>query len=333
MSGAPFTAKDLRLQEIESTPEYRQLLTEIKGVSKIELHAHLGGAVSLEFCQKYSSADEYRELVDLIKNFKSGLDYKEGFKVFPKIAKILSTNQRIEEAAFDFCQQQYQDRVAVSELRTGLKRLDGTFEDYLQAVLRGLERGSKTYSVQVKLVLSLRRDTSSIDAKETVDLAIKYRSKGVCGLDISGDSTQGDGRGMFEELKKAKSQDLPITLHLGEHVLESPEQQMLELLTIQPDRVGHAVHLSGAARKWIEDRNIVVEACLRSAIGVQMIQKPIDHPALTMLREGHPVIFCSDDATLFGTLSEELALAGYLCSLSVQDIVHMQETTSMYAFS
>jgi isocitrate dehydrogenase len=57
------------------------------------------------------------------------------------IGKVLNSNQRIEEAAFDFCQNQNNDNVTFTELRTGLKRLDGGFEDYLKAVLSGLEEG------------------------------------------------------------------------------------------------------------------------------------------------------------------------------------------------
>jgi adenosine deaminase len=322
----------LSLQEIVETTKYRELLAGIKKFFKTELHAHLGGAIPIEFIAKYSTSQAYSEFMRFIEKLKRGIDYNEGFKAFSMIGKVLNSNKRIEEAAYEFCRNQHNDNVTFTELRTGLKRLDGEFEEYLTAVIAGLERGMNEYSIRVTLLLSLRRDTSLKDVNEIVDLAIKYRGEIVTGIDISGESTKGDGNGIFEALKRAKECGLPITLHIGENSLESPEQQIKELIEIQPSRVGHAVHLHPESKAWIEDRRIVVEACIRSALSVSMITKPSEHPALGLFKKGHPVVFCTDDSTLFGDLSEELALVACLCNLSVEDVVEMQKTSLAYAF-
>ncbi len=323
---------DSSLQEIVASSKYRLLLEGLKNASKTELHAHLGGAVSVEFIAKHSNNQEYSEFRKFIERLKSGVDYTEGFKAFSMIAKVLNSNRRIEEAAYDFCQNQYRNNVSFSELRTGLNRLDGGFEDYLKAVIAGLEKGMKDYPIQVTLLLSLRRDTSFEDAKETIDLAIKYHGKILKGIDVSGESTKGNGNGIFEALRRAKSNGLPITLHIGENRLETSEQQIKELTQIQPSRVGHAVHLSLGARSWIEENQIVVEACIRSALSVNIITKPMEHPALELFKKGHPVVFCTDDSTLFGDLAEELALVACLCHLSIEKIIEMQKNAIAYAF-
>ncbi|HEY5234731.1 MAG TPA: hypothetical protein VIJ14_01025, partial [Rhabdochlamydiaceae bacterium] len=188
---------ELSLLEIEKTSKYLQLLAGIKKSFKTDLHVHLGGSVSRAFIKKYSTVHEYAELIDFIEKPNSGVDYIEAFRVFSMIGKVLHSNKRIEEAAFDFCQNQHNDNVTFTELRTGLKRLDGGFEDYLKAVIAGLERGMAAYPIRVTLVLSLRRETSIEDANETVDLAIKYRGHIVKGLDVSGESIKGDGNGIF----------------------------------------------------------------------------------------------------------------------------------------
>lgn len=323
----------LSLQEILRTAKYKELLEELKTIDKIELHAHLGGAVSLDFLRLHSSPQDYNELSGFIDKLKAGVDYQEAFKAFPMISKILNSNQLIEEAAFDFCQSQFNDNVTFSELRTGLKRLDGGFEDCLQAVLNGLEKGRKTFNIHVDLVLSLRRDTSAQDANETIGLAIKYRDRGITGIDVSGESTKGDGTGIFEALEKARSYGFPITLHLGENCQETPEQQMRELANMQPSRVGHAVFLCPEALQWIKEKGIVVEACIRSALSVDMIKQPGEHPALKLFREGHPVVFCTDDSTLFGNLSEELALVAALCDFSKEKVTKMQKEACQHAFT
>jgi adenosine deaminase len=163
------------------------------------------------------------------------------------------------------------------------------------------------------------------DANETIDLAIKYHGHLITGIDVSGESIKGNGEGVFAALRRAKDHGLPITLHIGETPLENPDQQIKELMEIQPSRVGHAVHLSQEAKAWIEDNKIIVEACLRSALSVGMIVNPSDHPALDLFKKGHPVVFCTDDSTLFGDLTEELALVACLCDLSIEDVIELQK--------
>lgn len=323
----------LSLQEIQSTSEYAKLLNILKNKEKTELHAHLGGAISTSFINSCCNTQDYDLLLEFISNLRSGMDYTKAFEAFNMIGRILNSNQRIEEAAFDFCQNQYNDKVTFSEIRTGLKRLDGKgFEEYLTAVLRGLNRGMQEYPIHVNLILSLRRNSTIEDANETIDLAIKYRDMGITGIDISGESTKGDGSGIFEALQKAKNNGFSITLHIGENCNENPEQQMKELTQIQPERIGHAVFLCPEAYQWIEEKQIVVEACIRSALSVSMINNPGDHPAFTLFKKGHPVVFCTDDSTLFGTLSEELALVAYLCNLTIENVIEMQKKALEYSF-
>lgn len=321
----------MTLQEIEGLPQYSQKLKEIKALDKVELHAHLGGAVSLEFLRRHCAEAEYNELSHFLAKIRAGIDYREGFKVFDLIGKILCTNHLVYEAAYDFCSSQYRDNVVIAELRTGLKKLDGSFEDYLKAVLAGIKKGMQDYPVAVTLLLSLKRDTSLDDANEMVNLAIHYQNEGVSGLDVSGESTKGDCSGIFEPLARAKKAGLPITLHIGEHRSEQPKRQMRELEEIQPDRVGHAVFLCPEAQRWIQERKVVVEACIRSACSA-MITKPSEHPALALYANGHPVVFCSDDSTLFGNLSDELALVACLCELPVDKMHQMQLSAKAHVF-
>lgn len=323
----------LSLNEITKTKKYTEYLDACKEIPKVELHAHLGGAVSLEFIRERSTPQAFAELSGFVEQLRTGMDYSEAFKAFSLIGKVLTSNKSIEEAAYDFCRSQYDDKVAFTELRTGLKRLDGGFEEYLIAVLDGLKRGMKDYPTSVTLVLSLRRDTNSQDAMEIIDLALKYREQGISGIDVSGESIKGDAGGIFEALKKAKNEHLPVTLHIGESVHENADQQMKELTEIQPRRVGHAVHLCEEAKMWIQNNKVVVEACIRSALCVSMINHPGDHPALTLFKQGHPVVFCTDDSTLFGSLSEELALVACLCNLKLDDVIQMQNRAMLYAFS
>ena len=322
----------LTLQEIMQTSRYHELLKQIRKIEKVEIHQHFGGAVSLEFIQKYLPAEEYTEFLEFIEKLKGGVDYKEGFKAFSFIRKVLNSPERIKEAAFDFCRKQKADNVTFTELRTGLKNFGGGFQEYLDALVAGLEEGMAYYKIRVTLLLSLRRDTSIEDANETVDLVIKNLGEIVRGIDISGESTVGNGEGIFEPLKRAAANHIPITHHIAEDKREDEEQQWKELTVIKPNRVGHAVFLSQRARGLIEANKIVTEICIRSGLGVGMISLPGEHLGLEQYRKGHPVAFCTDDSTLFGDLSEELAIVACVLNLSIDQVVELQKKTLEYAF-
>lgn len=323
----------MSLSALMQTQRYADLLKEIKRINKTELHAHLGGAVPLEFLQKHCTVSAYAELVLQIERIQNGEDYGKAFSVFDLIGKILDTNERMEEAAYLFCQGQAADLVTFTEVRTGLKDLGTGFEGYLKAVLNGLQRGQEDFRVKVNLVLSLRRNTPAKDAQETVRLAIEYRNRGITGIDISGDSTKGDCSTIFESIDSAKEAGFPITLHIGEQSTENPEQQIKELIRIEPQRLGHAVYLYSQAKQWVDEKRPVIEACIKSALSFKMITTPAEHPAFDMLKNGHRVVFCTDDSTLFGDHSSELAIAACLLDLPPARIQAMQHEAQKYAFS
>lgn len=324
---------NLSLAELMKTDKYLWLRDQIKRIPKVELHVHLGGAVPLEFLRKHSPPAIYVELIDIIDKIRAGVDYSDAFKAFELIGKVLNTDELAEEAAYSFCKAQFEDRVTYTEVRTGLKNLGTGFEGYLQAVLRGLKRGKNEFNIEVNLILSLRRNTPAKEAMETVQMALKYRKEGVTGIDISGESTKGDCSTIFDAINLAKINRLPITLHIGEQASENPEQQMKELNHIVPQRIGHAVHLCPEAKAWVDRFKPVIEICLNSAVCVGMIKHPKDHPGLKMMREGHKVVFCTDDPTLFGSHSSELAVAACVLDLSVSQIRAMQDEAEDHNFA
>ena len=108
---------------------------------------------------------------------------------------------------------------------------------------------------------------------------------------------------------------------------------MLELTTIQPQRIGHGVHLCKEAAEWIKSNQILLEMCLTSAIKTQMVREAGEHPGLKLLLEGHPVSICTDDPLIFNTtLSQEYALVGHLTGLTPEELAESQKETARYHF-
>ncbi len=311
-----------------------ELHEKMKPMNKSELHLHLGGAWPLGYLQSIASVKEFEELSSMLSLIqKEAVDYASIFHVFTLIGQIMNSEEKIEQGVIALCQDLAQDHVVYAEFRTGLKDLGNGLEGHLNAVLRGVEQGTKDSSLQVGVLLSLRRDTPAALAEKTLDLALKYQHQGIIGIDVSGNSIQGNGQTIFPTLIRAKKHYLPITLHLGESPEETPHQQMLELNTIQPERIGHGVHLCEEALTWIKEKKLLIELCLTSAVKAGMIQKPQQHPALPLLLQGYPIAICTDDPLVFNTtLSKEYAYIADVTGLTPEKVQELQKDLYRYSF-
>ncbi len=317
-----------------SQTEWNELMLKMQRLEKAELHLHIGGAWPLDYLRKIAEPQQFSELSMMLAKIQKGrINYHDAFKVFGLIGNIVNNNERVQAGVEEICKSLLNDNVVYAELRTGLKDLETGLEGHLKAVLEGIRKGTVGTPLKVGLILSLRRETSYPLADQIVDLAIKYRNRGVVGIDLSGDSMLGNVKIILPLLSKAKQNGLPITLHIGESEEETAENQIMELQTIEPQRIGHGVHLCQEARRWIEENKVLFELCLTSALNTGMIKKLEDHPGLQLLQKGHPVAICTDDPLIFNTsLSQEYAKVAFLTELSVDEIDKLLKKIMNYRF-
>ncbi|KIY48020.1 Metallo-dependent hydrolase [Fistulina hepatica ATCC 64428] len=133
---------------------------------------------------------------------------------------------------------------------------------YLEAVLDEVEKYSPE---QAGLVVSMDRRMDAAALDECVSLAISLRDQGrrVVGVDLCGSPLAGSVD-LFEPFfKRATVAGLGVTLHIAE-TEENTAEETLRLLSLRPDRLGHATFLNDDARRIVMDSNVCVEICLSS---------------------------------------------------------------------
>lgn len=298
------------------------MLSMMQSVKKSELHLHLGGSYPMSYLETIADAADITKLksfLDLMELKSAATDYHACFSAFTIVNKIINSYKKVEDGAEALCKWLVEDNVSYVEIRTSIKDFGTGYEHYLQAVLRGVERGCQDTYLKAALILSLKRSCTQEVAQETLRLIKMYSRNGtssefgtvkVVGLDISDNSTVGDSCHVFDILPALKEMDIPVTLHIGECEEESASQQMEELERYQPKRIGHGVHLCEAARRWVLERRIPIEMCLSSSVLAQMTAEVHHHPSIDLLRDGYPVAICTDDPLIFRTsVSAECALA------------------------
>ncbi|RUO96015.1 hypothetical protein BC936DRAFT_142785, partial [Jimgerdemannia flammicorona] len=139
--------------------------------------------------------------------------------------------------------------------------------------------------------------------------------------------------GSFDVLRpaflKAKEAGLKITLHLGEVPSNVPENP--SLLSIYPDRLGHATVLDDASRAKIYARNLPVEVCMTSNVLCQTVKDYGEHHLKELLEQRHPFALCV--RVFMCSLSSEYAIAASTFSLSKSQVFEasVQTIDSIFA--
>lgn len=80
------------------------------------------------------------------------------------------------------------------------------------------------HCITVRLLLSIDRREDTAAAHETVQLAVELQSRGVVGIDLSGNPTVGEWSTWLPALQEARECGLKITLHAAEvlHSISAP---------------------------------------------------------------------------------------------------------------
>ncbi|EFJ44760.1 hypothetical protein VOLCADRAFT_64498 [Volvox carteri f. nagariensis] len=311
---------------------------------KVELHAHLNGSVRPQTIRKIleerSRAGEAlpvteQQLQDITACGDRSL--ADCFRLFDLIHVITTTHSAIARIAAEVVRDFAEDRVVYLELRTTPKarpEYDMTKQSYIEAVLEGIELGLRQLPaaadataaanaanadeappapapadiIAVKLLLSIDRREDSAAALETVQLAARYKARGVVGVDLSGNPYVGSWGQWREALAAARAAGLGVTLHAGEVYSPAETARMLEF---RPDRLGHCCYLDDSlAAELRASVAIPLELCLTSNVLTQSVTSYPEHHFAEMYAAGHPVVLCTDDSGVFGTtLSKEYAIA------------------------
>lgn len=301
-------------------------------LAKIELHAHLNGSIRRSTLQELADAAGLDASTARIIH-GDARSLVEMFAVFDVIHRAVRGAAVIRRIAREVVEDAAADGVVYLELRTTPRahaECGMSTEDYVRAVLDGFDdyAGQSQQSVgpacRARLLLSIDRKDPPSTATATVDLAIKYRHRGVVGIDLSGDPSRGEFTQWRPALERAREAGLKIALHAGE--LAGTDGEMSQMLAFRPDRFGHVCFISSANAATLAQQRTPLELCLTSNIlsHAATIRSYAEHHFLRHYPHGHPVVLCTDDTAVFGSpLSAEYAHAMDAFGLKREDVVKL----------
>ncbi|HET6149538.1 MAG TPA: adenosine deaminase [Polyangia bacterium] len=257
-----------------------------------DLHIHVGAAVAPHilwsiahdqgFKLPVSTYWEFRDLVTAAPDKVSSLgDYLAILHQWTE--KIQSSPAAIERSVYEIIGKEFRSsHVSLIELRFNpMKRNLGGERDLdhiIHAALRGMDRACLEYGVRAGLIFCLAREFPIELNEILVKKAIKYRARGVIGIDLAGPEMhtlelgeQVDGyRALFE---RARASGLGTTVHTGETTYTAAPGVLAVLEKLSPARIGHgiaAARSEEALRKLVE-AGTVLEICPSSNLRTRAV--------------------------------------------------------------
>ncbi|KAI0307456.1 adenosine deaminase-like protein, partial [Multifurca ochricompacta] len=301
-------------------------LAFLQRLPKAELHAHLNGSIPLQLLQElareYTSSlatadDDNNDgttstplAVDVLaglQRIQAGVELDtlpNFFLLFPAIYALTSTPSSLKRAThgvlshFLGAASPGSSNGAYIELRTTPRATQHmTRRVYLETVLDVIEARPPDAAA---LIVSLDRRMTPEVAQEVLELAVQLRREGrrVVGVDLCGDPKAGDMTAFIELFRTAHAEGLGVTLHVAE-TSENSAVETMQLLSCEPQRLGHATFLDDEAKELVLTRRTCIEICLTSNLLCKTVQRLQDHHIRYYLERGHPIAICTDDVLIF----------------------------------
>src|ERR1700674_2046979 len=217
-----------------------------------ELHTHLGGSVSSDILWTLAHEQgialpvkdywDFDRLVT-VSDPRGVPDLNALDAIYHWTELIQSSPLAIETSVYQTIAGAYRKtNITLLELRFNpMKRNRGGERDLdqiMMAAARGLDRASAEYPVKTGIIICLDRTFDHHLNEILLEKALKYKSRGVVGIDIAGSARKGfhysDCKALY---RRARKEGLGLTVHAGEDEGHGSVRDVLEKR--EPQRIGH----------------------------------------------------------------------------------------------
>jgi len=333
-------------------------LTEklVRTLPKVLLHDHLDGGLRTATIIDLAKDNRYTGLPtqdagELAQWFRRGARrgslpyYLEGFT---HTAAVMQTDEALERVAYEMMEDMHRDGVVYVETRfapvfhteKGLH-----WDEVVNAVLRGLERGKDDFGVEYGLIICAMRNMNL--SQEMAELAVDFRERGVVGFDLAGEEGGFPPKKHVDAFHYIQRENFNITIHAGEAFGKESIWQAIQWCGAH--RIGHATRLTedigldphepgkivkmGYLAQYVLDKRIPLELCLTSNVDTGAVESIEKHPFSLFYKYKFRVTLNTDDRLMSDTtMTREYMIAHRLFKLTVDDLEKLTINAMKSAF-
>jgi adenosine deaminase len=330
--------------------------TFLRSLPKVLLHDHLDGGVRPQTVIDLAKEAGYRKLPtndpgELQEWFHRGAArgslplYLEGFA---HTTAVMQSEEALERVAYEMMEDMRDDGVVYVETRFApVFHTDGGlhYDDTVNAVLRGLERGEKDFGVGYGLIICAMRNMKL--SEEMAELAVDFRERGVVGFDLAGEEGGYPPKKHVDAFHYIQRANFNITVHAGEAFGKESIWQAIQWCGAH--RIGHATRMieditldkhvpnkiasMGYLAQYVLDKRLPLEICLTSNVDTGAVPSLEEHPFGLYYRYNFRVTLNTDDRLMsHTTMTKEYGVANRVFKLGVDDLEKLTINAMKSAF-
>jgi adenosine deaminase len=328
----------------------------IRTLPKVLLHDHLDGGLRPQTIIDLARDIGYTGLPttntgELAEWFHRGAQrgslplYLEGFA---HTTAVMQTEEGLERVAYEMMEDMKNDGVVYVETRfapvfhtdRGLH-----WDDVVNAVLKGLERGKKDFGVEYGIIICAMRNMKL--SLEMAELAVDFRERGVVGFDLAGEEGGYPPKKHVDAFHYIQRENFNITVHAGEAFGKESIWQALQWCGAH--RIGHATRLiedigldklnkkkivrMGYLAQYVLDKRLPLEICLTSNVDTGAVKSLEEHPFGVYHKYKFRVTLNTDDRLMSATtMTKEYRIAHQVFKLTLDDLEKLTINAMKSAF-
>ena len=326
----------------------------IKSAPKVLLHDHLDGGLRPLTVIELAKELKYNKLpttdpLELAEWFHRGankgnlVEFLQGFE---HTCAVMQTRESLSRIAYEMMEDMSKDNVCYVETRFSpvFHTEKGLYyEDIVDAVLDGLEKGKRDFGVEYGLILCGMRNMKN--TLEIAELAVNFRNTGVVGFDLAGEEGGYPPKRHIEAFQFIQRANFNITIHAGEAFGKESIWQAIQWCGAH--RIGHGTRLledlvideegdvvgMGELAQYILDKRIPIEICLLSNLHTGAIDKLENHPFVKLYKNKFRLTINTDDRLMSDTtLTKEFLTAIEYFDLNLEDVEKLTINAMKSAF-
>jgi adenosine deaminase len=325
----------------------------LKSMPKVLLHEHLDGVLRPQTIIELAKNEKYDQLPsdnpdELARWFHQGANqgslpkYLAGFA---HTIAVLQTEEALERAAYEQAEDLSGDGVVYFETRFAPifhTRGGLTHQQVVAAVLKGLERGRKTFGIASGLIICAMRNMDV--SLEMAELAVDFRDRGVVAFDLAGEEGGFPPKKHVEAFHYIQRQNFNITIHAGEGFGKESIWQAIQYCGAH--RIGHGTRLIddiaisdgkavklGELAQYVLDKRIPLEICLLSNVHTGAAATLLEHPFKILYQAKFRVTLNTDNRLMSDTcMTKEFEAAANTFGLDLADFEKLTINAMKSAF-
>jgi adenosine deaminase len=314
---------------------------KLKAVPKVLLHEHLDGVLRPETILELAKEARYTKLPAaepgaLAEWFHRGANQGSLAKYlggFAHTIAVMQTEAALERVAYEQVEDLAKDGVVYFETRFSPvfhTKKGLTHQQVVAAVLKGLERGRKKFSVRSGLIICAMRNMNV--SLEMAEVAVDFRQRGVVGFDLAGEEGGYPPKKHIDAFHYIQRENFNITIHAGEGFGKESIWQAIQYCGAH--RIGHGTRLIddiaamdgkmvklGDLAQYVLDKRIPIETCLTSNVHTGAVASVAQHPFGLLYRERFRVTLNTDNRLMSDTsMTKEFQVAAETFHLTLDDL-------------